>query len=328
MTHTDHFAVDEQNRTKDNGHPEVVTFGETMALLRPFAGRGLETSALLDKSFGGAESNVAIGVARLGHRVGWFGQLGDDPFGRMIAKAIRGEGVDVSAAKLTDRAPTGIMMRETVGGRTSVYYNRRSSAASIMEPGDLNEDYIKRAKLLHVTGITAALSASCRETVFAAIDMAKAHGVPVCFDPNLRLKLWSIDEARPMLLEFAARADYFLPGYDELKLLFETEDWNAMLDRLAQLDAVSVVKSKGFENILVERGEATVIPFAPAERVVDTVGAGDGFCAGFIVGLLKRLGHAEAIRLAAAVGSLVVQTEGDWEALPTWAQLHGGHVER
>jgi 2-dehydro-3-deoxygluconokinase len=300
--------------------PEVITFGESMGLLMSAGTKGIEYSAMLDKSFGGAESNFAIGVARLGHRVGWFGRLGKDPLGLMILKRIRGEGVDVSRVVLTPEAPTGLMLKEVISGKSFVYYYRKNSAASLMRPDQLDEEYIKQAKILHVTGITAALSPSCRETLREAIRLAKKHGVKVCFDPNLRLKLWSLEEARETLLPLAEEADYFLPGLDELKLLYQTEDFDEIIGRLSKLSAVSIIKGGDNETYLLENGKITSIPFFKAERVVDTVGAGDGFCAGFIVGVLKGHDHAEAVRLGSLMGSLAVQMEGDWEALPTWEQ--------
>mgnify|MGYP002622869097 CR=1 FL=1 len=314
-------------------NPEVVTFGETMLLLTPPAGKGLEYSGRLDKSFGGAESNLAIGIARLGRKSGWFGRLGDDPYGRYILKAIRGEGVDVSRAALTGDAPTGIMSREIVGGKVSVYYTRRASAASLMTPEHLDEGYIAGAKILHVTGITPALSESCARTVLEAVRMARKSGVKVCFDPNLRLKLWTLDEARPVLLELAGLCDYYLPGLDELQLLYGTEDTDEILRKLGELDAVSVIKGAGGETLLLNGGSLDRVPYFPVERVVDPIGAGDGFCAGFIVGLLRGYELKEAVRLGNLVGSLVVQAEGDWEALPAWAQVEAvlgnvRHVER
>ncbi len=314
-------------------HPEVVTFGETMALLMPDGSKGIEYSTRFFKSFGGAESNFAIGVARLGHRIGWFGRLGKDPFGAMILKGIRGEGVDVSRAELTDEAPTGLMLRETVSGKTSVYYYRRHSAASLMKPEHLDETYIGGAKLLHITGITPALGSSARETVFESVRIAKSHGVKICFDPNIRLKLWTMDEARSVLLALAASADYFLPGLDELKLLYETDDFAEIDARLNELKAVTVIKGGNEETLLFERGQVTAIPYYKAARFVDPIGAGDAFCAGFVAGLLKGYSHAEAVRLGNLLGSLVVQTEGDWEGLPTWEQVQAilnddDHVER
>lgn len=317
---------------KMDWRPEVVTFGETMALFMPDGHAGIEHASRMQKSFGGAESNVAIGLARLGHQVGWFGYLGDDPLGRDIYKRIRGEGVDVSRSKLLSDAPTGMMLRETPYGRVSVYYYRKHSAASLMSPEDLDEGYIASAKMLHITGITPALSPSCREAVTAAIGIAKKHGVKVCFDPNLRLKLWSAEEARETILEYARLADYFLPGLDELRHLFGTEDVTAHIQRLHELSAVSVVKGDGLTYV-VENSEVHTVEWFKAERFVDPIGAGDGFAAGFIAGILQGKSPEDAARMGNLVGSLVVQEQGDWEALPTREHVESvlnnqQHVER
>lgn len=304
-----------------------------MALLMPSNGKGLEYSSELHSLFGGAESNVAIGISRLGGRVGWFGRLGKDPMGRLIYKKIRGEGVDVSRAELTDEAPTGLMMREVIMGKTSVYYYRKNSAASRMSVENLDEAYIAGAKILHLTGITPALSESCKEAAFDAVRIARKHGVKVSFDPNLRLKLWSIDEARPVLLELAKLSDIFLPGLDELKLLYQTEDWDVIVGKLRELSAISIVKGGENETYVVTKDAITAVPYYKAEHVIDTVGAGDGFCAGFLVGLSKGYEYAEAVRIGNLVGSLIVQTEGDWEGAPTWEQVDAilndvKHIER
>lgn len=326
------MTSENKNGTYQIYQPEVITFGETMALMMPIGTKGIEYSSTFEKSFGGAETNVAIGVSRLGHRIGWFSRLGKDPLGRMILKRIQGEGVDTSRVELTEEAPTGLMVREVVSGRSSVYYYRKNSAASTLKPENLDESYIAQAKYLHVTGITPALSATCKETVREAIRLAKKNGVKVCFDPNLRLKLWSLEEARGTLLPLAEQADYFLPGLDELKLLYQTQDFDEIVAKLSALPAVTILKGDN-ETYVVENGNVTAVPFFKVERVVDTVGAGDGFCAGFIVGLLKGRSHAEAVRLGNLVGSIVIQMEGDWEALPTWEQVeavlhHKAHVER
>ncbi|MHA6485198.1 sugar kinase [Paenibacillus sp. strain BS8-2] len=299
--------------------PQIITFGETMALFMPEEYKSIEKASKLEQGFGGAESNVAIGLARLGTSVGWFGSLGDDPFGKIILKTLRGEGVDVSRVKLSTEASTGMMFREQVAGRMAVHYFRKHSAASRMRPEDLDEDYIRGAKLLHVTGITCALSESSRRTVRRAIDIAKEAGVLISFDPNLRLKLWSIEEARETLLPLAEEADFFLPGWDELRLLYETDDYSKVKAKLTELKAISIIKGMGDSTIVLNKGEETAVPFYPAEQVVDTVGAGDGFCAGFLGGLMKGMSPVEAVRLASINGSLVIQMRGDWEALPEWS---------
>ncbi|WP_435921629.1 sugar kinase [Paenibacillus sp. DYY-L-2] len=317
------------------GGPRIVTFGESMGLFMPSGLKGLEYGSELEMSFGGAESNVAIGLARLGIRAGWFGRLGNDPVGRRILKTIRGEGVDVSRAGFADDASTGLMIREKIGGKSSVYYYRRYSAARFMSPEHLSEEYIASAEILHVTGITAAIGESSRATVFKAVELAKKHGTKVSFDPNLRLKLWSGEEARPVLLALAEQADYFLPGLDELKLLYRKETLDEIIPELNALSAVTVIKGGPGITYLLEGGVLTEVPFFPVEkeRAVDPVGAGDGFCAGFLAGLLEGSSPKDAVLLGNLIGSLVVQAHGDWEGLPTAEEVEAvmagrGHVER
>lgn len=312
---------------------DVVTLGETMGLFVPMIPKGILNSTKFEKSFGGAESNLAIGLSRLGHSVGWCSQLGDDPLGLHIARTLRGEGVDLSEVRFLPHANTGLMIRETIGGKSSVYYYRKQSAASLMKPEDLNESYIKKAKILHITGITPALSDSCYQTVQRACEIAKDHGVKVCFDPNLRLKLWELDKARPVLLDLASKADYFLPGLDELKLLYQTESFDTILGKLNGLSCTSIIKGGEDCTYIFNQGDFKKVPFLKVDQVVDTVGAGDGFCAGFIAGLLENRGLEESVRLGNIIGAMVVQMHGDWEALPTRKEVEQAlgvhnHIER
>ncbi|MFD2116520.1 sugar kinase [Paenibacillus yanchengensis] len=301
--------------------PDIVTFGESMALLMPKEHMPIERSSSLDLSFGGAESNVAIGLARLGVSVGWCGTLGADPYGTLILKTLRGEGVDISRATLSSEAPTGTMLREHVAGKLAVHYFRKHSAASQMKPEDLDEEYIRGAQILHITGITPALSDNGLATIKHAVSIAKQAGVKISFDPNLRLKLWSIEEARAVLLPIAAEADYFLPGWDELKLLYDTEDYEEVKTHLRALKAISIIKGKDNSTIVLEKDTETAVPFYKAEQVVDTVGAGDGFCSGFLAGISKGMSLVEATKLASINGSLVIQMRGDWEALPDYTSV-------
>jgi 2-dehydro-3-deoxygluconokinase len=202
-----------------------------------------------------------------------------------------------------------------------------------MKPADLDASYIGGAKVLHITGITAALSQDCIDTLKEAIRIAKQHGVKVCFDPNLRLKLWNIEEARPVLLELAQEADYFLPGMDELKLLYQTDDFDTIINHLKALPGDSIIKGGDDCTYLLEGGELSALPYFKVKHVVDTVGAGDGFCAGFIAGIVRGQTLSESVHLGNLIGSMVIQMEGDWEALPTREQVDAvlnniQHIER
>ncbi|NDI37144.1 sugar kinase [Chengkuizengella sediminis] len=295
---------------------EVITVGESMGLFTPPGDKTLETATQYFRSFGGAESNVAIGLARLGHSVGWFSRLGEDPIGTSILKSLRGENVDVSRVQFHENASTGFMMRHIRTGRVEVFYYRKSSAASMMEPSDVDEEYIQQAQILHITGITPSLSLSCREMIFHAIQLAKKHGVKVCFDPNLRLKLWNINEARSTILAIMEKVDYFLPGLEELELLLETKDWNIIQDKLLELKAISIVKGGNGLNYIISKEGTIEVPYELSEKVVDTIGAGDAFCAGFLSGVLRGLPLDKAVEKAHLNASVVIQDHGDWEPLP------------
>lgn len=301
---------------------DVVTFGETMILLRPAAPGPLRSAELFARSFGGAEANMAIGLSRLGCKVGWVSRLGDDEFGRYIRNTIRGEGVDVAAVKLDPEAPTALFFKEPRPGRESrVFYYRKGSAASRMAPGDLPPDYLRGARYLHLSGITPALSDSCRALCYQAVAAARAAGVAVCFDPNLRRKLWPEAEARRVLLELAAQADVFLPGVEEAEFLWGAGTPEELAARALVHGARLVVMKLGAAGCLVAAGDRMErVPGFPV-HVVDPVGAGDAFAAGFLAGLLRGLPPERAARLANACGALACTNFGDWEAAPEWADV-------
>jgi len=298
---------------------DVVTLGETMVMMNPVEAGNLKYIYDYKKQLGGAESNFAIGLARLGHQVGWFSKLGDDPHGEYVKSFIRGEGVDTSQVKFTSQAPTGLFFKERKElGESNVYYYRHGSAASKMKPEDLSEDYIAQAKYLHLTGITPALSGSCHNTILKAIQIAKDNNVKVSLDPNLRLKLWSKEIMREVMLDLFKQADIVLPGIEEGEILLETDDPTEIAEEILDLGAKIVVVKLGAEGALVaNRDSKRKVAGYPVERVVDPIGAGDGFAAGFISGQLRGKNLVESTRLANAVGAFATTVIGDVEGLPT-----------
>ncbi|GIP53546.1 sugar kinase [Paenibacillus vini] len=301
---------------------EVVTFGESMVLFSGDQELPLEYVHQFHKQMAGAESNVAIGLARLGHSTGWFSKLGQDAFGRYILQSVRGQGVDTSRCTYTDAAPTAVFFKERGrGGKTKVYYYRQGSAASLMTNDDLDESYLTQAKILHVTGITPALSESCFELTKHAMDVAKRNQVSIVFDPNIRWKLWDRDTAKSRLLELAARADYILPGLDEGEFLTGRPRAKEIAEFFLKLGSKAVVvklgKDGAYYQSLTERGHVPAIPV----QEIDPVGAGDGFAAGFISGLLRNDSLAMSVTRANAVGAIVVGVQGDTEGLPNEEEL-------
>ncbi|SFJ17578.1 sugar kinase [Thermoflavimicrobium dichotomicum] len=297
---------------------DVVTVGETMVMFTPQTMGLLRYAKQFVLSYAGAETNVAIGLSRLGHRVGWISQVGQDEFGESLLSFVRGEGIDVSEVKKHPTAPTGLMFKEYLNKKElRIYYYRHQSAASMMNRQNINKDYISQAKFLHITGITPALSESCREMVFEAIQIAKHHGVKVVFDPNYRAKLWDTDTAKPILLDIAAQSDIILPGLDEGTLLVEKDKPEEIADALLDLGAKLVVVKLGPRGAYYQSAEESgYVSGFPVDEVVDPVGAGDAFAAGFLSGMLEGISIESAVQRANAVAAMVVMVKGDYEGLP------------
>jgi 2-dehydro-3-deoxygluconokinase len=302
---------------------DVVTFGETMVLFNPTTVGPLRYAGQFEKTIGGAESNVAIGLVRLGHQVSWVSRLGDDEFGLYIRNFIRGEGVDTSHVIFDAKHPTAVFFKERrIAQEPKVYYYRRGSAASYLEPGDVREELIAQAKFLHVTGITPALSPSCRDTVYHAIDMARRHQVTVVFDPNIRLKLWTEEEAREVLMDIASHCDIVLPGWEEGRILTGESAPERIAERLLLNGASAVVVKLGERGAYYATSrENEYVDGFPVGQIVDPIGAGDGFAAGFLSGLIRGWSYRDAVRLGNRVGAYALTVVGDVEGYPFWSQI-------
>ncbi|MEQ6389029.1 sugar kinase [Bacillaceae bacterium S4-13-58] len=297
---------------------DVFTFGETMVLFQPEQMLPLEYVNQFPKKIGGAESNVAIGLARLGHSVGWFSKLGDDPFGRFVLKSIRGEGVDTSSVLFTSEAPTGLLFKEQLSPEdVNVYYYRKNSSASLISPDDLNEEYIAQAKIVHITGITPALSGSCYKAVMKAIEIAKKNDNLIVFDPNLRLKLWSKERAKEVFDEIASYADVILPGLDEGQFMTGKIGVEEVAEALMNKEDKKIIIKLGSEGAYLHTKNEKEYISGFSVKPVDPVGAGDGFAAGIISGILREEPLSKVVKRANAIGAMVVGMSGDVEGLPT-----------
>ncbi|MFB6247501.1 MAG: sugar kinase [Salinibacter sp.] len=301
---------------------DVVTIGESMIQLTPKQMGLLRHARAFDRYVGGAESNVAIGLVRLGHRAGWVSRVGSDEFGACVRATLRGEGVDTSQVVEDDGAPTGVYFKEQRrADRTRVHYYREGSAASRLSPSDLPREYIAQADYLHLTGITPALSASCREATWTALRIAEEENVAVSFDPNVRRKLWAEEKARTTLREMIPDVHTVLTGRGEASLLTGREDPEAAAQALRDHGASEVVVRLGEAGALavtedgVERGDALKV------EAVDVVGAGDAFTAGYLSGRLRDWTVGAALRLGNVAGGLATTVRGDSEGIPTWEEV-------
>jgi 2-dehydro-3-deoxygluconokinase len=305
-----------------SGRTDLVTLGETLVRLdSPVAGP-LRHARSLDLGVAGAESNVAIGVRRLGATAAWAGRVGDDEFGRLVHMTLAGQGVDVSRVVVDPAAPTALLVKERRTNQlTRVYYYRTGSAGSRLGPSDVPEDLIRAAGVLHVTGITAALSDSAREAVHAAVDTARAASVPVSLDLNYRRALWTADEAAKVLRSLVGQAD----------IVFATEmEAGLVVSARGAAERAAALAALGPREVLVKRGplgataccdaQLTEVPARPV-TMVDPVGAGDAFAAAYLAERLRRGPVAERLETAIAAGAYAVTVAGDWEGLPSREDL-------
>jgi 2-dehydro-3-deoxygluconokinase len=308
--------------------PEVVTIGECLVAFVASGLGPLAEASTFERHVAGAEANVAVGLARLGHSVAYIGRVGADGFGTAIRRRLRGEGVLTGHLTVDPAAATGILVRERRAlGPAEVTYYRAGSAGSRLEPSDVDAaaDRFADARWLHVTGITPALSLSARAAVDRALELARTDGLRVSLDLNVRRKLWSEQEARVVLGQLATRVDVVLGSLDEVALITGSstaDDPAELIDRVLALGpSVAVLKAGAEGAVGISRGEGAVTAPALATAVVDTIGAGDAFVAGFIAASLRGGSLYDALRAGNACGGAAAGVIGDQAGLLDRADL-------
>ncbi|MCI4659189.1 sugar kinase [Cryobacterium zhongshanensis] len=304
---------------------DVVTFGEIMAMFVAEESGPLSRVDHFVRRLAGAEFNVAVGLRRLDHSVGFVTRLGTDPFGEFALQQLEANGIDVGEVDLHAIEPTGFQLKNRPGEDEDplVVYFRSHSAARTLAPTDATAAYVRRAGHVHLTGIPLALGAGPRDLAAQAVDVARETGATVSFDPNLRPSLWAdSDDMVRTINTIAVQADWVLPGMSEGRILTgETTPAGIArwyLDRGVTVVAVKA-GSRGAELFAADGTHASCPPFAVS--VVDTVGAGDGFSAGLLSAALDGLPPAEWVYRAGAVGALATTSRGDQEGLPDRAGL-------
>ena len=310
--------------------PELLTLGESMVSLR--SAGPLSAGGALGMHVAGAESNVAVGVARLGHRVGWAGVVGADPHGEFILRQLRSEGIEVQHRKDASRS-TGVMfLEQRTADVTRAFYYRAGSAGSTLGRDDVDAAFRSGARVLHLTGITAALSQEARRAVEYAAARAAGEGLDVSLDVNYRSKLWSRDEARAVLTPLARLASILIASDDELGLVASGEAAASGAGTAGDAEAAMAAEllNCGVREVIVKRGAAGAGVHTAAGRwetpavpvtSIDTVGAGDAFTAGYLSALLDGEDVAGRLQRGALAGAFAVSTAGDWEGLPRRDEL-------
>jgi 2-dehydro-3-deoxygluconokinase len=293
-------------RGLSHGPSTLLAVGETMAMFAPAVATPLVTASDFLLDAGGAESNVAAHVVALGHRARWFSRLGRDALGERIRRTLVERGIDVSGVIIDSGHPTGIYVKDPGAG---VFYYRRGSAASHLAPADAQAVSLTSVDLLHVSGITAAISESAAEFLADLMTRARLEGVTVSFDVNHRTALWSAGSAADPLLDLARRADVVFVGADEAEALWGTTEpghVRGLLDEVPEL----VVKD-GHVGATTFIEDTRTFEATPPVDVVEAVGAGDAFAGGYLAGLLDDLSIGRRLRAGHARAALTLQTTRD-----------------
>ncbi len=306
-------------------HSLVLTAGETMALLDPIGDGELAAQTQLTLRIGGAESNFAIALARLQVPVRWISRLGADPLGDLIERTLTAEGVDVSYVRRDQSAQTGVFFKWRVGGKSHVLYSRTGSAACHLTPADVPDEAFDGIEVVHLTGITMALGDGPRALVISVAERARARGAIVLFDPNWRAALWeSPGAAAAAHADVLPYVDWYLCGEQEGHTLFGTQNVDALASRVRQLGAQDVAVRVGSRGAVV-RGQ--LVPPVRVRPVRDEIGAGDGFAAGFALGLLHGLDPEACARSGNLLASAALAGTGDWETFPFLAEIESDLLE-
>lgn len=310
---------------------DVVTYGEAMAMFVAEQTGDLAAVSQFTRRLAGAETNVAIGLARLGLRVGWFSRLGADSIGRFIRASVEAEGIDCSRVATLAGQASGFQLKAKAenGADPLVEYFRKGSAASQLSPADFDPAYFLAARHLHATGVAAALSDTSLAFAGHALDFMRAHGKTVSFDPNLRPSLWSSQAVMvEQINRLACKADWVLPGLGEGKILTGQALPHDIAGFYLERGVRLVVIKLGADGAYYRSadGASGVVPGVRVDKVVDTVGAGDGFAAGLVSALLEGLPLEQALQRGNRVGAFAIQVAGDMEGLPTRAQLDAAEI--
>ncbi|HEV3173867.1 MAG TPA: sugar kinase [Actinocrinis sp.] len=311
----------------------LLTIGETLGVAVTETGDPLRTARTLRLSTAGAESTVAIGMRRLGHEAAWVGVVGEDEIGARVLRDLAAEGVDTQFARVDPDRPTGFMIRELrTAEYTRVTYYRDRSAGSGLAQADVEAALTADSgpDLVHLTGITPALSATCADAVRRAVELASRARIPISFDVNYRSTLSGSSGTAALVKELLPQIDILFVGDDELALATDETDLRRAARGLLTRGPDEVVVKRGADGALaVSADGAEVEHSAVRVRVVDVIGAGDSFTAGYLAARCDGLPLADRLHWATIAAACTVGTHGDWEGLPTRADLRhrgGGSV--
>ncbi len=296
---------------------DIVSIGECM--IEMFCEGPLARTDTFTRTFAGDTMNMLVAASRLGASTGYVTHVGDDPFREFLTEAWRSEGIDLRCTTPLDR-PNGLYFISVLpGGEREFTYYRSGSAASFLEPADIDPDYIAGARIVYASGITQAISPSARAAVREAFRIAREYNVATAFDTNLRLGLWSLDDARSALDEIMPHVDILLPSApEESAALFGTDDAREVVQTVQRRGVRMVAVKCGADGVVlgVDGGVHSVPAYRP-EVVSDTSGAGDVFNGGLLYGLTHGMSAIESARLGTVMAGLKIRGRGAAYSIPS-----------
>lgn len=326
QTKLSHHEVSSMNLSSEARRFDVVAMGEAMVEFN-------QTDPARDQyqqGFGGDTSNAIIAAARAGARTAYFTRVGRDWVGEKLLSLWHGEGVDTSNIEIDAVHATGMYFVTHGQSGHEFHYMRKGSAASRMTPDWLPKAAIEQSKILHVSGISLAISESATDTVLAAMRHAKQAGTAVSLDSNLRLKLWSLERAKQVLTEAISLCDLFLPSREDIEILINDTaashsqqglQANFILDWCHEMGAKIVVLKLGSEGCVVSDGKTRINVPPRLVEAVDATGAGDCFCGNLLARVASGDSLVDAARYANVAASLAVQGFGAVAPLPNKKQV-------
>lgn len=302
---------------------KVLLVGESMALLIAKDYGKLDDIKDFEKRVAGAELNVCMGLTRLGYETHYVTKLGNDPFGRSIKSFIEEKNIKLHN-KFDDENKTGMMLKGKIkDGDPEIYYFRKNSAASKISVEDILNINLEDIDLVHITGISLAISKTFKEAMYKLVELAKNKGIMVTFDPNIRVSMWeSKEEMIKTINDISSKSDVVMPGIAEAKMLLGVENIEEIKEKYLKMGVKNIVLKLGSSgSAFIDDKEIVYEKGFKVDKVIDTVGAGDGFAVGIISGLLEELPKNKILERANAIGSIQVQHISDNEGLPTREEL-------
>lgn len=295
---------------------EVIAIGESMVSLVNEPSGYIRHADTFKPFVAGAETNTLIGLSRLGHTTSWVSALGSDELGELILHNIRAEGIDTSNVMRKDKR-TGVFFKQiSPDGSVDVTYYRENSAASYMSIEDIDLEVMNSSKILYLTGITLSLSTSVKKMLFELVKQIQ-EGITVILDPNIRLKMWTKEEARATILSFLPYVDCLIIGKNEMNILFETDDYKKAFNKIKNYGCDKIILKLGKDGVVYDfENDKGQIDNPRQFEEIDPVGAGDAFAAGVVSGILKGEEPKNFLKKACFLGGYITQFIGDYQGFP------------